>query len=315
MNEFVRVVEVGPRDGLQNEPSEVPAATKICLIERLAATGLPVVEATSFVSAKWIPQLADAGQVLAHFRRRPGVAYPVLVPNIIGLEHALEAGAGQVAVFTAATDAFSLKNTNCSVDESLARLRPAVAYARAVGLPVRGYVSCALGCPYQGEVPVKDVVKVARALAEMGCEEISLGDTIGVGTPHRTREVLQACADQIGMARMAVHCHDTRGQALANVYACLEAGVRTVDAAVAGLGGCPYAVGATGNLATEDLVYMLHGLGFATGVDLPALLEVSRWISQMLGRAPASRLGRVAPDRLILLPPAPPLPAARPAAA
>lgn len=308
MTDTVTIVEVGPRDGLQNEPGTIPTATKIALIERLAAAGIPIVEATSFVSAKWIPQLADADDVLAHFRRRDGVRYPVLVPNVHGLERAIDVGAVAVAVFTAASDAFSRRNTNCSIAESLARLRPTVASARAAGLWVRGYVSCALGCPYQGEIPEREVVRVAVALAEMGCEEICIGDTIGVGTPRQARQVLEACASELGMARMAVHFHDTRGQALTNVYACLEAGVRIVDAAVAGLGGCPYAAGASGNLATEDLVYTLNGLGMPTGVDLPALLDVAEWIARQLGRPPASKLARVASDKRVLMPPAPSLP-------
>lgn len=291
--ERVRVVEVGPRDGLQNEKQIVPAAVKVELIHRLAAAGLPVIEATSFVSPKWIPQLADAAEVMAALQMRAGVGYPVLVPNGQGLERALAAGARQVAVFTAASDAFNRKNINCDVAESLVRIQPVVAQARARQLPVRAYVSCALGCPYQGAVAVGDVVRVAAALVAMGCDEISLGDTIGVGTPGAARAMLRACAAEVPMARLAAHFHDTRGQALANVYACLEEGVRTVDASVAGLGGCPYANGASGNLATEDLVYMLHGLGFETGVDLEALTETARWISAHLGREPASRLARL----------------------
>jgi hydroxymethylglutaryl-CoA lyase len=291
--ERVRVVEVGPRDGLQNEKQVVPAAVKVELVHRLAAAGLPVVEATSFVSPKWIPQLADAGEVMAALQRREGVQYPVLVPNTQGLERALAAGAREVAVFTAASDAFNRRNINCDVAESLARLRPVVEQARGRGLPVRAYVSCALGCPYQGAVPAADVVRVSTALVAMGCDEISLGDTIGVGTPGAARALLRACAAEVPMDKLAAHFHDTRGQALANVYACLEEGVRIVDASVAGLGGCPYANGASGNLATEDLVYMLHGLGFDTGIDLDALAETARWISAQLGREPASKLARL----------------------
>lgn len=289
----VKVVEVGPRDGLQNEKQILPAAVKIELIQRLAGCGLPVVEATSFVSPKWIPQLADAAEVMAALSRRPGVQYPVLVPNAQGLERALAAGAREVAVFTAASDAFNRKNINCDIAESLERIRPVVEQARQRGLPVRAYVSCALGCPYQGAVPVADVARVAAALAAMGCDEISLGDTIGVGTPAAARAMLRACAQDVPMARLAAHFHDTRGQALANVYACLEEGVRIVDASVSGLGGCPYANGASGNLATEDLVYLLHGLGFDTGVDLDALAATARWISAQLGREPASRIARL----------------------
>jgi isopropylmalate/homocitrate/citramalate synthase len=289
----VRVVEVGPRDGLQNEPEAVPAAVKVELIERLADAGLPVVEATSFVSPRWIPQLADAAEVLGAVRRRPGTRYPVLVPNEKGLARAVEAGAGEIAVFTAASETFNRKNINASIAESLERIAPVAAAARAAGLGVRGYVSCVLGCPYEGEIPVQAVVDVSRKLVELGCDEISLGDTIGVGTPAGARAMLEAVADACGMERLAVHFHDTRGQALANVYACLEAGVGTVDAAVAGLGGCPYAKGATGNLATEDLVYMLHGLGVETGVDLPALVRAGHFICEHLGRPPNSKLGRL----------------------
>lgn len=293
MGEHIKIVEVGPRDGLQNEKSLVPTAVKIELIERLAACGLPVVEATSFVSPKWVPQLADAAEVLAGLRRREGVVYPVLVPNLQGLQRAIEAGVEEIAVFTAASDAFTRKNINASIEESLQRLQPVIVQARGQGLRVRGYVSTVLGCPYQGEVAVSEVVRVARRLIDAGCYEISLGDTIGVGTPHRARAMLRACAAEIPMAQLAVHFHDTRGQALANISACLEEGVRTVDASVAGLGGCPYAAGASGNVATEDLLYLLDGLGFDSGVDLDALSETARWISAQLGREPASKLGRV----------------------
>ncbi len=292
--DFVRIVEVGPRDGLQNEAQPVPAAVKIELIERLAAAGLPSIEATSFVSPKWVPQMADASDVLAGLKRKPGVDYPVLVPNLPGLERALAAGVEEIAVFTAASDAFNRKNINASVDESLSRLQPVVEQALQRKLRVRAYVSTVLGCPYQGEVALSEVVRVTRALVDFGCYEISLGDTIGVGTPRAARDMLRACADAVGMSRLAVHFHDTRGQALANVFACVEAGVRVVDSSVAGLGGCPYAKGATGNLATEDLVYMLDGMGLETGVNLDALTDTAIWISAQLGREPASRLGRVA---------------------
>ncbi|MFA5590821.1 MAG: hydroxymethylglutaryl-CoA lyase [Lysobacteraceae bacterium] len=296
-NDQVRIVEVGPRDGLQNESAQVPTATKIALIDRLSACGFPVVEATSFVSPKWIPQLADAAEVLAGITPCEGVMYPVLVPNEKGLERALASGVRGIAVFTAASDAFNLKNTNIDVDGSLQRLAPVVARAREAGLWVRGYVSTVLGCPYQGAVPLADVVRVAAALHEMGCAEISLGDTIGVGTAKQARTMLQACAAEVPMERLAVHFHDTYGQALANVFACLEAGVRVVDAAVAGLGGCPYAQGASGNLASEDLVWQLDGLGLRTGVDLDALCDTARWINAELSREPASKLARIPNER------------------
>ena len=289
----VRIVEVGPRDGLQNEAAQVPSATKIELIDRLSGCGFSMVETTSFVSPKWIPQLADATEVLAGIQPREGVMYPVLVPNERGLERALASNVRQIAVFTAASDAFNLKNINCDIDESLRRIAPVVERARAAGLWVRGYVSTVLGCPYQGEVPLRDVVRVARALHDLGCAEISLGDTIGVGTANKARAMLQACANEIPMPQLAVHFHDTYGQALANVFACLEAGVRIVDSAVAGLGGCPYAQGASGNLASEDLVYQLHGLGMQTGVDLDALCDTARWINAALSREPASKLARI----------------------
>ncbi|NGX14848.1 hydroxymethylglutaryl-CoA lyase [Wenzhouxiangella sp. XN24] len=291
----VRVVEVGPRDGLQNEPGVVPAAVKIEFIERLAASGLPAVEATSFVSPGWIPQLADAEEVFAGLRRRPGVSYPALVPNLKGLERALAAGVEEIAVFTAASETFNRKNINASIDESLARIEAVAGPARARGLRVRGYVSCVLGCPYEGKIAGERVVEVARALLALGCYEVSLGDTIGVGTPLAARRLLESVAAACGMERLAVHFHDTRGQALANIYACLEAGVGVVDASVAGLGGCPYAQGASGNVATEDLVYMLQGLDIETGIDLPALVGAGRYICGELGREPGSRLGRL-PD-------------------
>ncbi len=294
----VRLVEVGPRDGLQNEAQVVPTAVKVALIEQLADAGLPVVEAGSFVSPKWVPQMADTAQVLATLRRRPGVRYPVLVPNLKGLEAALAAGAEEIAIFAAASEAFSRRNINCSIDESLERFAPVAERARDRGVGLRGYVSCVLGCPYQGAVPVADVVRVARALTALGCAEVSLGDTIGVGTPGQARAMAAAVAEAIGLARVALHFHDTWGQALANLYACLELGVGVVDSAVAGLGGCPYAKGATGNVATEDVVYMLDGLGIRTGVDLARVAAAGRAVSAALGRAPVSRVARalMAPD-------------------
>ena len=288
----VRIVEVGPRDGLQNEATLVATAAKIELVDRLSATGLQAIEATSFVSPKWVPQLADAAEVYAGITRRPGVRYPVLVPNLQGYERARAAGVDEVAVFTAASEAFNRRNTNAGIDESLARFAPVLERARADGVRVRGYVSTVLGCPYQGEVPLAEVVRVARALHAMGCYEVSLGDTIGVGTPGRARAMLLAVAAEVPMPALAVHFHDTYGQALANVLACLQEGVAVVDAAVAGTGGCPYAKGASGNLATEDLVYMLHGMGIDTGVDLDALVATGAWLAGVLGRVGGSKVGR-----------------------
>ncbi|MGY1459033.1 hydroxymethylglutaryl-CoA lyase [Luteimonas sp. A534] len=288
----VRIVEVGPRDGLQNESTLVPTAAKIELIDRLSATGLQTVEATSFVSPKWVPQLADAAEVYAGITRRADVRYPVLVPNLQGYERARAAGADEVAVFTAASETFNRRNTNAGIDESLERFAPVLERAQADGVRVRGYVSTVLGCPYQGEVPLADVVRVARALHAMGCYEISLGDTIGVGTPAKARAMLLAVAAEVPMPALAVHFHDTYGQALANVLACLGEGVAVVDAAVSGTGGCPYARGASGNLATEDLVYMLHGLGVETGVDLDALVETGTWLAGILGRETGSKVTR-----------------------
>ena len=288
----VRIVEVGPRDGLQNEAAIVPAATKIELIDRLSATGLRTIEATSFVSPRWVPQLADAAEVYAGITRRAGVAYPVLVPNETGFDRARAVGVEEIAVFTAASEAFNRTNINAGIDESLQRFAPVLARARAEGVRVRGYVSTVLGCPYQGEVPLADVVRVARSLHEMGCYEISLGDTIGVGTPAKARAMLQAVAAEVPMAALAIHFHDTYGQALANVLACLEEGVAVVDSAVAGAGGCPYAKGASGNVASEDVVYMLHGMGIRTGIDLGALAETGRWLAGLLGRETGSKAGK-----------------------
>ncbi|MCW5567149.1 MAG: hydroxymethylglutaryl-CoA lyase [Dokdonella sp.] len=288
----VRIVEVGPRDGLQNEKVLVPTQAKIELIDRLSATGLQTIEATSFVSPKWVPQLADAAEVFTGIRKGPGIAYPVLVPNLQGYERAREAGAGEVAVFTAASETFNRRNTNAGIDESLQRFEPVLERARADGVKVRGYVSTVLGCPYQGEVPLADVVRVAKALHGMGCYEISLGDTIGVGTPGKARAMLLAVAAEVPMPALAVHFHDTWGQALANILACLEEGVTVVDSAVSGAGGCPYAKGASGNVASEDVVFMLHGLGIETGVDLPRLAETGRWLAALLGRETGSKAGK-----------------------
>jgi len=288
----VRIVEVSPRDGLQNESAIIPASAKIELIERLSATGLTTIEATSFVSPKWVPQLADAAQVLTGITRRQGIAYPVLVPNMHGYERARAAGAEEIAVFAAASEAFSQKNINASIAQSLDRFAPVLDAAKAEGVRVRGYVSTVLGCPYQGEVALADVVRVARALYEMGCYEISLGDTVGVGTPHKARAMLRAVAGEVPMAALAVHFHDTYGQALANIAACLDEGVRVVDSAVAGTGGCPYARGASGNVASEDVVYMLHGMGFNTGIDLAALAETGHWLAALIGRENGSKVAR-----------------------
>jgi hydroxymethylglutaryl-CoA lyase len=288
----VRIVEVGARDGLQNEKAIVPTATKIELIDRLSATGLRTIEATSFVSPKWIPQLADAAEVFAAIDKRPGVAYPVLVPNLQGYERARAVGAGEVAVFTAASEAFNRKNVNATIDGSIDRFVPVFERARADGVKVRGYVSTVLGCPYQGEVPVADVVRVARRMHELGCYEISLGDTIGIGTPAKARAMLRAVAEAVPIEALAVHFHDTRGQALANILACLEEGIAVVDSSVSGTGGCPYAKGATGNVATEDVVYMLDGMDIATGIDLQKLIGTGLWLSTALGRETSSRVAR-----------------------
>ncbi|GAB2612406.1 hydroxymethylglutaryl-CoA lyase [Novilysobacter erysipheiresistens] len=292
MNGHVRIVEVGPRDGLQNEKTLVATADKVELIDRLSATGLQSIEATSFVSPKWVPQLADAAEVFAGITRKPGVHYPVLVPNEKGYERAREVGVEEIAVFTAASEAFNQKNINASIDESLARFAPVMARAKADGVRVRGYVSTVLGCPYQGEVPLADVVRVARELHAMGCYEISLGDTIGIGTPGKARAMLKAVAADVPMAALAVHFHDTYGQALSNILACLEEGVAVVDSAVSGVGGCPYAKGASGNVASEDVVYMLHGLGIATGIDLDRLADTGRWMASLLGRETGSKVGK-----------------------
>ncbi|HWS78264.1 MAG TPA: hydroxymethylglutaryl-CoA lyase [Thermomonas sp.] len=288
----VRIVEVGPRDGLQNEATDIGTANKIALIDRLSATGLRSIEATAFVSPKWVPQMADAAEVLAGIDRKPGIAYPVLVPNEQGYQRARAAGAQEVAVFTAASEAFNLKNTNASIEQSLERFRPVLERANADGVRVRGYVSTVLGCPYQGAVALADVVRVSRSLHEMGCYEISLGDTIGIGTPSKARAMLQAVAGEVPMPALAVHFHDTYGQALANVLACLEEGVAVVDSAVSGAGGCPYARGASGNVASEDVVYMLHGLGIRTGIDLGKLAETGRWLAALLGRETGSKAGK-----------------------
>jgi hydroxymethylglutaryl-CoA lyase len=286
----VTVVEVGPRDGLQNEPVPVPVAAKVALVEALADGGLPVVEAGAFVSPKWVPQMAGSDEVLRAVRKRPGVRYPVLVPNLKGLEAALAAGAEEIAVFGAASETFSRKNINCSIAESLERFRPVVAAAREADIRVRGYVSCVVGCPYEGVIAPAAVARVARELHAIGCFEISLGDTIGVGTPRKTAAMLEAVAAEMPVAALAVHAHDTYGQALANVLAALELGVRVVDSSVAGLGGCPYAKGASGNVATEDLLFMLDGMGVRTGADLDAVARAGEVICTALGRTTQSKV-------------------------
>jgi hydroxymethylglutaryl-CoA lyase len=292
LNNSVRIVEVGPRDGLQNENREVPTAVKLELIERLADAGLPAVEATAFVSPKWIPQMADHTEVLERIKRKPGVSYPVLTPNLKGFEAARAAGATEVAIFGAASEAFSKKNINCSIAESLDRFKPVAEAAKAANIKVRGYVSCVLGCPYEGEVKPHAVADVAGALYEMGCYEVSLGDTIGTGTPGKTKAMIEACGRHVPVEKLAGHYHDTYGQALANIYASLELGVSTFDASIAGLGGCPYAKGASGNVATEDVVYMLDGMGVRTGVKLDELVDIGRWICGLIGREPSSRVNK-----------------------
>ncbi|KAJ1668088.1 hypothetical protein EV178_000749 [Coemansia sp. RSA 1646] len=289
---YVKIVEVGPRDGLQNEKTLIPTETKVSLINQLADSGLSVVEATSFVSPKWVPQMGDAKQVMAEINRRPGVSYPVLTPNVKGLEAAIAAGAQEVAIFGAASESFSQKNINCSIAESIKRFEQVADAAKSAGLRIRGYVSCVAGCPYEGKVDPDAVASVAKDLSDLGCYEISLGDTIGVGRPREIQRMVDAVAKHVPISQLAIHCHDTYGQALANIYASLESGIRVVDSSVAGLGGCPYAKGATGNVATEDVVYMLEGNGFSTGADLHKLIGIGQWISGKLGRSTSSRVAR-----------------------
>ena len=292
MNNAVRIVEVGPRDGLQNEKTIISVADKIALVNQLSHCGFQTIEATSFVSPKWVPQLADAAEVFTGIEKFPGVSYPVLVPNLQGYERARAVGATEVAIFTAASEAFNQKNINAGIDESIERFIPILEQAKNDRIKVRGYISTVLGCPYQGAVPVADVVRVAKRLFELGCYEISLGDTIGIGTPKNARAMLAAVAEEIPMSALAVHFHDTRGQALANILACLEEGVRVVDSAVSGVGGCPYAKGASGNVATEDVVYMLEGIGMDTGIQLEKLIAAGRWLSHLLGRETSSKVNR-----------------------
>ena len=290
----VRIVEMGPRDGLQNEKRLVPTETKVELVRRLESAGLKAIETTSFVSPKWVPQMGDNTEVLRRVlaQAAAGVAYPVLTPNLKGFEAALAAGATEVAVFGAASESFSQKNINCSIAESLERFRPLTDAAQAAGVKVRGYVSCVVGCPYEGAVAPQKVAEVAATLLAMGCYEVSLGDTIGVGNPASVSRMLEAVSKRVPVAKLAGHYHDTYGMAVANVFASLQMGVAVFDAAVGGLGGCPYAAGASGNLATEDLVWLLDGLGISTGIELDALINVAAWISAELGRDPASRVAR-----------------------
>ncbi|CAO3647100.1 unnamed protein product [Cunninghamella blakesleeana] len=290
-NDFVKIVEVGPRDGLQNEKQIIPAETKIELIERLANAGLPVVEVTSFVSPKWVPQMGDNKQVFTSIQKKANVGYPVLTPNRRGLEGAIEAGATEVAMFAAVTESFNQKNTNCSTEEAIRRFEEVAKLALDQNLKVRGYISCVVGCPYEGEVDPAKVADMAKRLYELGCYEISLGDTIGVGTAGSTGRMLEHVLKVVPKEVVAVHYHDTYGQALANILKALEYGIRVVDSSVAGLGGCPYAPGAKGNVATEDVVYMLNGLGYKTNVDLDELINVGNWISDKLGRQTNSRAG------------------------
>jgi hydroxymethylglutaryl-CoA lyase len=290
--EAVRLVEVGPRDGLQNEKAIVPTEVKVTLVDLLTEAGFAAIEAASFVSPKWVPQMADAAEVMARIHRKPGVRYPVLTPNMKGFEGARNARADEVAVFVAASESFSRKNINCSVGESLERAQPIFSAARESGIRVRGYISCVLGCPFEGDVDPRKVAEVAAALFGMGAYEVSLGDTIGAGTAGKTQALLRLCAEHVPIAALAGHFHDTYGQALTNVYAALELGIATFDCSVAGLGGCPYAKGATGNVASEDVVYLLQGLGITTGIDMTRLRRAGQYISDHLQRPPVSRVAR-----------------------
>jgi hydroxymethylglutaryl-CoA lyase len=288
----VTIVDVGPRDGLQNEKTHVATEHKVELVHRLQAAGLHEIEVTSFVSPKWVPQMGDNAAVMAGVNRKPGVRYSVLVPNLKGLEAALPTKPDEIVVFGAASEAFSQRNINCGIDESIERFRPVVEGARAAGIKVRGAVSCALGCPYQGEVSLDDVERVVTLMKGIGVQHVGIADTIGVGTPARAQAALERALKHYPLAEVSGHFHDTYGQALANIYACLELGVFTFDTSIAGLGGCPYAKGATGNVATEDVVFMLHGLGIDTGLDLDALVDAGAFISGVLGRPPVSRAGK-----------------------
>lgn len=292
MKDLVSIVEVGPRDGLQNEKVMVPTAVKVELIDRLSAAGLSEIEAASFVSPKWVPQMADAAEVMESIHRRPGTRYSVLTPNTRGLQGAIATAADEVVIFGAASEAFSQKNINCSIEESIRRFEPVAADAKAAGLRLRASISCSLGCPYQGTVPVSSVVDVVRRMRDLGCDVIDIADTIGVGTPTQVRDVFRAVAAEFPIEQVSGHFHDTYGQALSNILACLEIGVATFHSSVAGLGGCPYARGATGNVATEDVLYMLHGMGIHTGVDIAAVVRAGDFISNAIGRPNQSRVGK-----------------------
>ena len=290
--ERVRIVEVGPRDGLQNEQGRVRAEDKVALVEALVAAGLEHVEVGSFVSPRWVPQMADSAAVFADIARAPGVTYAALTPNLQGFEAAIAAGASEVAVFAAASESFSQRNINCSIAQSLQRFEPVLAAAVAHGIRVRGYVSCVLGCPYEGDIAPERVRDVADAMLQMGCYELSLGDTLGIGTPGAARRLIDTVAQRVPRGQLAGHFHDTYGQAVANIYACLLEGVQVFDSSLAGLGGCPYAPGASGNVATEDVLYLLHGLGISTGVDLDRVVQAGQAIMLALGRQSASRVAR-----------------------
>lgn len=285
----VKVVEVGPRDGLQNESTTVPAEIKIQLVEKLAAAGLSAIEVGAFVSPKWVPQMATSAEVFSRVDKQPNVSYPMLVPNLKGLELALAAGVEEIALFAAATETFSQKNTNCSIAESIERFNEVIDHAQAAGVKIRGYVSCVLGCPYEGEVSFDTVSMITQKLFDKGCYEVSLGDTIGVGTAGQARELIEVLTKHVPVQQLAAHFHDTYGQALANIHAVMQCGIAVIDSSVAGLGGCPYAKGATGNVATEDVVYMLDGMGIETGINMDKLLDAGRFISDFLGREPVSR--------------------------
>lgn len=289
---YVKIVEVGPRDGLQNEPNPVSLATKIALVEKLVDAGLSVVEIGSFVSPKWVPQMVGSAGVYTSIQKRAGVSYPMLVPNSKGMEAALAVGVQEIAIFAAASETFAQKNINCSIAESIKRFELVMQQAKQQHIKVRGYVSCVLGCPYEGEIAPEKVAEVAGALYDMGCYEVSLGDTVGVGTPLKAQIMIEAVAKHVPIPQLAAHFHDTYGQGLANLLAVLQLGVATIDSSVSGLGGCPYAKGASGNVATEDVLYMLNGMGIETGVDMQKLLAAGRFISESLGRLPASKVGK-----------------------